>query len=114
MKPEIGQKYLVTTCDWFMAPDGKQYKSAFGTLKGIYTDQETLGIKTNRGSTNWYLSLGNILIAGCQVFYCIKTSKVNTDPPLRDIEFEGKFYSPKSTLSRIYLADEIKIKKEKK
>ena len=42
MKTEIGKKYLITTDDWFYAPDGNNYKSVFGTLTGVYSDDDTL------------------------------------------------------------------------
>jgi len=76
MKEFINKKYLVTTNDWFVAPDGKQYKSAFGTIKNIYDDKRALGIKTNEKSTNWYLEIGNTIIAGCQIHYAIRTDNV--------------------------------------
>ena len=45
MKPELNKKYLITTNDWFTAPAGEVYKSAFGTVTAIDSDQDTLGIK---------------------------------------------------------------------
>ena len=43
-------KYLITTDDWFYAPDGKKYKSVWGEVKIL--EDEVLGITTNRNSTN--------------------------------------------------------------
>lgn len=40
---------------------------------GIHEDQKVLGIKTNRHSSNWFLEIGNMVIAGCQIHYAIKT-----------------------------------------
>ena len=84
MKLKIGEKYLITTDEWFVAPDGQQYKSAFGTFKKIHNDFETLGIKTNRGSANWFVEIGNIMIAGCQIHYVTKTDRVSYSPRDRD------------------------------
>ena len=72
---EIGKKYLITTQAWFLAPDGAQYRAVYGTVKALCSDAETLGIKTNARSTNWYITIGNMVVAGCQVFYAIETDK---------------------------------------
>lgn len=72
---EIGTKVLITTDNWFYAPDGKQYRSAYGTVRGIHTDEKTLGIRTNARSTNWYVQVGDLMIAGCQVHYAVRTDK---------------------------------------
>ena len=74
---KINENYLITTLNWFVAPDGEEYRAIFGKVAGILTDEETLGVKTNRGSTNWYVSIGNMMVAGCQANYAIKTDKVN-------------------------------------
>ena len=75
MNIEIGKTALVTVDNWFIAPDGKQYKAAFGTVRGCFTAEETLGVKTNAKSTNWYLSIGNLIITGCQIHYAIRTDE---------------------------------------
>lgn len=66
--------YLITTDMWFIAPDGKQYRSVWGNVK-IVSD-EILGIKTNRNSSNWFAIVGSadkqMIIAGCQIHYAIK------------------------------------------
>lgn len=80
MNIEIGCKALVTTDAWFMAPDGRNYKAAFGTVKGCRTAEETLGIRPNGKSTNWYLEIGNLTIAGCQIHYAIKTDVCSFNP----------------------------------
>lgn len=72
---EIGTKVLITTDNWFYAPDGKQYRSAYGTVRGIHTDEKTLGIRTNARSTNWYVQVGDLMIAGCQVHYAVRTDE---------------------------------------
>lgn len=79
MNIQIGQKALITCSNWFYAPDGSQYRAVYGTVKAIRNDEETLGIKTNRGSSNWYVEIGNMTIAGCQINYAIRTDKCNVD-----------------------------------
>lgn len=73
----IGSRALITTNDWFIAPDGKQYKAVFGTVKAVLDSQQALGVKTNARSTNWYVEIGALTIAGCQIHYAFKTEKVN-------------------------------------
>ena len=47
--PKIGDKYLVTTHNWFTAPNGATYNSVFGTIKGIVSDLDMLGKEENQG-----------------------------------------------------------------
>tara|TARA_R110000796_G_scaffold149082_3_gene265964 strand:- start:481 stop:792 length:312 start_codon:yes stop_codon:yes gene_type:complete len=67
-------KYLITTDSWFYAPDGLKYRSAWGTINIL--DDSVLGLRTNKGSTNWYASIGGnnkeIIVAGCQIHYAVK------------------------------------------
>lgn len=106
MKPELNKKYLITTDAWFTAPDGQQYKAVFGTVTAVNNDEATLGIKTNRGSANWYVNIGNMIIAGCQIHYCIKTDQVDTEPKQREIEHNGELKIVDEIQTRIYCADE--------
>lgn len=102
-----GNRYLVTTDHWFVAPDGEQYRSAWGEcyLKNI---QEVFGFNPANPSTNWYLSIGKegkeIIIAGCQIHYAIRSE----EKPFN--VFEGRSYSEKDsgllvTANRIYYAE---------
>jgi hypothetical protein len=75
-------KYLITTDAWFYAPDGKQYKAAWGDVQII--EDTFLGLKTNRNSSNWFAKVGSeqkhIVIAGCQIHYAVKCEeKPNTE-----------------------------------
>ena len=75
-------KYLITTDAWFYAPDGKQYKAAWGDVQII--EDTFLGLKTNRNSSNWFAKVGSeqkhIIIAGCQIHYAVKCEeKPNTE-----------------------------------
>lgn len=76
--------FLITTDSWFIAPDGKSYKAVWGKVE-IYSDEETLGIKTNDKSTNWYAIVGEagqgrrVVVAGCQIRYaCVCIEKPYT------------------------------------
>ncbi len=102
----VGNSILVTTDCWFTAPDGESYKSAYGTLIAVHTDQEALGIKTNSKSTNWYAQVGRLLIAGCQIHYAINCDGVDVNFGEIDREegFEGKNVISKQS-SRIYNAN---------
>ena len=106
MEYKVGDKFLITTGDWFLAPDGESYKAVFGTLKGIENSEEILKIKTNEKSTNWYLIIGNMIIAGCQIHYAIRTDKFNSNAVDREIEHRGGIASAKQLITRIYNADE--------
>lgn len=99
--------YLITTDAWFIAPDGKNYKSVWGEVK-LFDDNEILGIKTNAKATNWYALVGtsenHIIIAGCQIHYAVKCKEQPNAEYVNDYEvFEGKvkdYIRP----SHIYLA----------
>lgn len=73
----IGDKVLITTSQWFYAPDGRSYCAVFGTVRGVHDDEKTLDIKTNRNSANWYVEIGNTMVAGCQVHYAVRTNSCN-------------------------------------
>lgn len=104
MNIKLGLKVLVTTDAWFMAPDGREYRHAFGTVEGIHDDKAALGIATNRNSTNWYLQIGRLVIAGCQIHYAAICDEVNLKP-VDDWKLEdGKIVKYKRP-SMIYLAD---------
>jgi len=57
MHSYINQKVLLTSQNWFYAPDGKQYKAVWGTLKGIHEAGKTLGFIPNRSHANWFLEI---------------------------------------------------------
>ena len=80
MNIEPGQKALITVDNWFYAPDGKQYRAVFGTVKAVRSSEETLGVRTNAKSTNWYVEIGCMTIAGCQIHYATRCDNCNTGP----------------------------------
>jgi len=74
MSTRMNGKYLITTDNFFFGKDGKQYRAVWGDVEVLQDD--VLGVKTNRNSTNWYLKVGNennhVIIAGCQIHYANK------------------------------------------
>jgi hypothetical protein len=103
-KLKIGEKFLITADEWFYAPDGNAYRAVHGTLKGIHNSEEVLGVKTNRGSTNWYVEIGNMEIAGCQIHYTIKCDNCNFSASKRELDHELESKAV-TCPSRIYNAD---------
>lgn len=76
----IGKTVLVTTDQYFLAPDGKQYRAVFGKLRGVRGAEQTLGIKVSARSQDWYAEVGRMVIAGCQIHYVIGCEDVNDGP----------------------------------
>lgn len=67
-------KYLISTDNWFFAPNGKQYNAVWGDVE-ILSDS-FLGVKTNYRSANWFAKIGteknHVIVAGCQIHYAVK------------------------------------------
>ncbi len=72
-----GDRVLVSVDNYFFAPDGRQYRAVYGTIRAPHTAEVSLGIRPNGKSTNWYLEIGNMLIAGCQIHYLVKSDSVD-------------------------------------
>jgi hypothetical protein len=79
MKNYINKKVLITTQNYFVGKDGKQYRSVHGTLKAVHEAGNTLGFIPNRSHANWFIEVGDMVIMGCQVMYLQQVDKVNTD-----------------------------------
>ncbi len=79
MKEFIGQNVLITTQNWFYGTDGKAYRGAWGTLKGVHKAEDTMGIVPNRSHANWFIEIGDMIVMGCQVLYITKCK--NPPPP---------------------------------
>lgn len=79
MKNLIGKNVLITTSNWFVGHDGLEYKAVWGKLKAIHTTQETLGFTPSRQNTNWFIEVGNMIIAGCQVMYIDQVERPNSN-----------------------------------
>jgi hypothetical protein len=102
-----GKKYLVTTDNWFIAPDGNQYRCAWGTCN-LKTTQEIFNFTPLKPSTNWFMEVGGngkkIIIGGCQIHFVIECENLPED------EFKNVSYIDKDTgvsqkMSRIYIAE---------
>lgn len=93
----VGCQALITVDNWFFAPDGQSYRAVWGTVKAILQDSDVLGLRTNARSTNWYIEIGNTIVAGCQIHYVIECSQPSFGPYRED---DGS-----DRPSRIYNAD---------
>ena len=102
---KIGDKFLITCDNWFIAPDGEQYRAVFGTVHGVQDSEATLGIKTNAKSTNWYVMIGNMVLAGCQIHYAVRCDDYSDNPPTVECEHDGQYKTSKGAMTRIYNAD---------
>jgi hypothetical protein len=101
----IGEKYLITCNNWFFAPDGQNYRAVWGTVHSVVDSTTALGIKTNSHSSNWYVVIGDLVVAGCQVFYAIRSDEVSFDPPIYEVDYQGVVQNQNAPLTRIYNAD---------
>lgn len=109
MNLEVGTKSLISTSEFFVAPNGKQYKSIYGTIKGVFSSKETLGVETNNKSTNWYVEIGNMTVAGCQIHYAIKAVDVNLSYAMNYTTDTANGIKEFQQPSLIYNADEYEI-----
>ena len=102
----LGKNILVTTDQWFFAPDGSQYRAAYGKLLEVVDSKDALGIRTNSKSSNWYVQVGRVLIAGCQVHYAVNCegAEMNFGDVESELTHEGKLTHQK-TPTRIYNAN---------
>lgn len=76
MKEYLDKNVLVSTSEWFVAPDGNQYKAVWGKLESINkVDESSLGFAPNRPNANWVFKIGNMFIYGCQIKYLILSEK---------------------------------------
>lgn len=99
-------KYLISTSDWFYAPDGRQYKAVWGDVSIL--QDSFLGVKTNAISANWYAKVGteenHVIVAGCQIHYAVKSEKEPNNGKVVDDNFHEGKYVETERLSRIYIA----------
>lgn len=98
--------YLITTDNWFYAPDGLKYKAIWGNVKIL--EDEILGVKTNRNSSNWFAFVGSenkgAVIAGCQIHYAVKCNNKPNDGEVSEFTYgDGKSNEYKRT-TEIYIA----------
>lgn len=100
-------KYLITTDNWFIAPDTKQYKSVWGNVVAL--EDTFLGIKTNRNSSNWFLQVGSdtnhVIIAGCQIHYAVRSDKTPNCEPVEDWQADSTNFHTFQAPTKIYIAE---------
>jgi hypothetical protein len=100
-------KYLITTDNWFYAPDGLKYRSAWGTINIL--DDSVLGLRTNKGSTNWYASIGGnnkeIIVAGCQIYYAVKCDNKPYTGMVEEFHYDGGAERSINRPTEIYIAE---------
>lgn len=106
MQLEIGKKALITTDGWFFGHDGKEYRAVYGTVHAVRDSTEVLGVKTNARSTNWYVEIGRVTLAGCQIHYAINADglDVHTGDAQHWTVHDGQT-KLSDTPSKIYCAD---------
>lgn len=100
-------KYLITTDNWFYAPDGLKYRAVWGEVKILNDD--VLKIKTNARSTNWYAFIGSeekgMVVAGCQVHYAVKSNKKPNTERVKDLSYNSSGASEFERNTEIYIAE---------
>lgn len=106
MNIEIGKKALITTDNWFFAPNGQTYRAAFGTVKGIHTTEVMFGFTPTGKSTNWFLEIGKMIIAGCQIHYALRTDICSADKALNWASDASNGLKEYMSPCQIYFADE--------
>lgn len=76
----LNHNVLCTTQNWFVAPDGKQYRAIWGKLNAIHEAGKELGFIPNRSHANWFYEIGKTIIMGCQILYLLRCDeKPNTE-----------------------------------
>lgn len=100
-------KYLITTDAWFFAPDGLKYRSAWGEVKIL--EDNALGVKTNRNSTNWFARIGSeknhVIVAGCQIHYAVRCESKPNSEPVEDVSYGSGDFKEFTRPTEIYIAD---------
>ncbi|NJC24822.1 hypothetical protein GGR27_000303 [Lewinella antarctica] len=98
--------YLITTNNWFYAPDGKKYKAVYGPVE-IIADT-VLNIKTNRNSSNWFVKVGthhdHLIVAGCQIYYAVKCPKTPESGRVQEHQYSDDGCSMFDRPCEIYFA----------
>lgn len=104
-------KYLITTHEWFYAPDGKQYRAVWGDVQIVQT-KDVIGLDPNRVTSNYCYKVGteehHIIIGGCQVMYSVKCdNRPETGEVTQAFEGEKRTCEP-----AIFIPEETKNVKE--
>lgn len=66
-----GERLLISTDDWFCAPDGQKYRAAWGLCR-VLGAEDILGFSPKQ-STNWVMQVGtgrdSLFILGCRIHH---------------------------------------------
>ncbi len=75
-----GTVMAVQADDWFMGPDGQDYRRAFGPCY-VLKARDFMGFEP-KNSANWFMQVGHgpraVVIAGCKLHYALPNM---TTPP---------------------------------
>lgn len=71
---EDGGTYLITTDNWFYAPNGDQYRGVWGRCQ-LVRAEDLLGRKPERSADWGVLVEDELFVAGCQIHYVRKTDQ---------------------------------------
>jgi hypothetical protein len=100
-----GKKFLVTTDNWFQAPDGENYRAAWGACVLLRT-QDIFGFSPQKPSTNWFLKIGSedkfIIVAGCQIHFVVRCEE---RPTMKEGTCTDKNTGSMCPENRIYFAE---------
>lgn len=100
-------KYLITTDGWFVSPNGRKYCAVWGEVEII--EDNVLGVKTNRNSSNWYARVGNddnhVIVAGCQIHYAIRSEEKPNTGNVLDYSVGDKGMNSYERPTDIYIAE---------
>lgn len=100
-------KYLITTDAYFLAPDGQEYRGAYGNIEVL--SDGILGVSTNRNSSNWFVKIGSedkhVIIAGCQIHYAVKSKEKPCLKGSKYFDSNVDKYTEHLGLNKIYIAE---------
>ena len=72
-------------------------------------EDTVLGIKTNKGSSNWYAFVGSdekgVLVAGCQIHYAVRCPNKPNSEAVSDYTYDNSGATAFERPSEIYIAE---------
>jgi len=99
-----GEKYLITTNNYFYGPDGEQYRAVYGVVQ-IKEAKDVFGFTPNVRHTNWITEVGTeekkVVVTGCEVLYALKLDTPPTIKPGTWVDKDGE----QLPHNRIYIAE---------
>lgn len=100
-----GEYHLITTDSFFVAPDGEEYRAAWGKCF-VVEAKESFGFVPLRPSTNWFCRVGegenSIIVAGCQIHYAVRCK----NKPFKRLEtYEHEVSKVPMVANKIYFTE---------